>query len=282
MIDVQNLSFSYTSKPFIEHTSFSVQKAEIFGLLGPSGAGKSTMQKILIGLLTQYSGSVRVLDTEVKKHKNSFYERIGIDFEFPALYEKLTARQNLRFFGSLYAGKLRDMDTLLEKVELLADADKQVSEYSKGMKSRLGFIKALLHDPAVLFLDEPTAGLDPANSRILKDIILEEKARGKAIILTTHNMQDAYELCDRVAFIVGGAIKALDTPRHLIMRGGAKKIVYSYMERETECYGECVLQKTGGDALLNRLIADGALVSIHSCEPTLGDVFMEVTGRLLT
>lgn len=281
MIQVDNVSFSYTPHPFMENISFEVGPGEIFGFLGPSGAGKSTLQKILIGMLKNYRGSVLVDGVEVRNHDNRFYENIGIDFEFPSLYEKLTARQNLAFFGSLYSGKLRDIDELLASVELSQDGDKRVSAYSKGMKSRLNFIKALLHDPDILFLDEPTSGLDPANSRLMKDIILAERTKGKTIILTTHNMGDAAELCGRVAFIVNGKIAALDSPRNLIMRHGASRIQYSYIESGKEISASCPLDKTSGDLTLRGLVAEGRLSTIHSCEPNLGDIFMEMTGRRL-
>lgn len=281
MIDIDKLSFSYAKTPFIEDISFAVDRGEIFGFLGPSGAGKSTLQKLLIGLLPGYGGSIRVFGREVSKHGNDFYERIGIDFEFPTLYEKLTARQNLNFFGSLYSGKLRGIDQLLAAVELAQDADKRVADYSKGMKSRLNFIRALLHDPDILFLDEPTSGLDPANARLVKDMIREEKAQGKTVILTTHNMQDAQELCDRVAFIVGGRVKSLDSPHNLIMRRGAGKVCYTYAGEYGELVGHCDIECTGADEKLQALIRLGKLLSIHSAEPNLGDIFMEVTGRAL-
>lgn len=280
MIRVQNLNFSYTKKPFIENTCFEVQSGEIFGFLGPSGAGKSTLQKILTGLLTGFQGTVVVNGQTIGRHTERFYERIGVDFEFPSLYEKLTARENLRFFASLYS-KRRDMDALLTSVGLLGDADKRVSDFSKGMKSRLNFIKALQHDPEVLFLDEPTSGLDPSNARAMKDIILKEKAAGKTIILTTHNMYDATELCDRVAFIVDGKIRALDTPRNLIMRRGASAIRYAYWENGKEIAREVPLRKTAEDATLLRLIRENRIASIHSGEPTLNDIFVELTGRQL-
>ncbi|MDF2942090.1 MAG: transporter, ATP-binding protein [Herbinix sp.] len=280
MIKVKNLAFSYTKHPFLENINFEVDRGEIFGFLGPSGAGKSTLQKILTGLITAYSGMAVIDNVESKEHKDTFYENIGVDFEFPSLYEKLTARQNLKFFGSLYSKKLRASEDLLERVGLSQDADKRVSEYSKGMKSRLNFIKALLHDPDILFLDEPTSGLDPSNSRDMKDIILEEKAKGKTIILTTHNMQDAAELCDRVAFIVGGKIKALDTPHNLIMSKGASKIVYTYYDRQ-EISKECFLNNTSEDLELHALLKANKIRSIHSSEPTLNDIFIEVTGRVL-
>lgn len=232
MIEVKDLSFSYTSQPFIHDISFSVGQGEIFGFLGPSGAGKSTLQKILTGLLKSYTGFVRVAGQDPRRHDRQFYEQIGVDFEFPCHYEKLTAKENLLFFGSLYKHK-SDPDDMMARLGLMEDADKKVSEYSKGMKSRLNFIKALLHNPSVLFLDEPTSGLDPTNASLLKEIILEEKDRGKTIILTTHNMYDATELCDQVAFIVDGKIKALDSPRNLIYSRGASQVTYTYRENNT-------------------------------------------------
>ena len=149
------------------------------------------------------------------------------------------------------------------------------------MKSRLNFIKALLHDPAILFLDEPTSGLDPSNARLMKDIISAEKAKGKTIILTTHNMFDATELCDRVAFILDGKLKALDTPHNLIMSKGASKIKYTYIKNDKEEKSEISLHKTSQDAILMDLIKTNKLLSIHSSEPTLNDIFVELTGRQL-
>lgn len=279
MISVKNCEFSYDKKPFISDVNFEVGQGEIFGFLGPSGAGKSTLQKILIGLLKNYKGSVQVFGKEVRAQKDDYYERIGIDFEFPSFYEKLTAEENLKFFASLYQKKPRNIDQLLEQIGLLRDKDKKVSGYSKGMKSRLNFVKALLHDPELLFLDEPTSGLDPSNSRIMKDMILEEKKAGKSIIITTHNMHDAAELCDRVAFIVDGHVKALDTPHNLIMKKGAGVISYSYLENGIETKAQCAINESGSDAKLQQLVSEGKLLTIHSMEPDLGDIFMEVTGR---
>lgn len=280
MIKVENLSFRYTKQPFISDMSFSVSSGEIFGFLGPSGAGKTTLQKILLGMLPTYQGSAIVDGIECKTVTNRFYENIGVDFEFSTLYEKLTAKENLRFFSSLYEKKPRSIDELLQMVGLEHDADKRVSEYSKGMKSRLNFIKALLHDPHLLFLDEPTSGLDPTNSRMMKDIILAEKANGKTVLLTTHNMQDAAELCDRVAFIVGGKICALGSPHDLIMSKGAATVTYTWTDNG-EYRASCPLDRLSADEQLKRLIAKNRLRSIHSSEPTLNDIFMDITGRTL-
>lgn len=281
MIQVNNLTFSYTNKPFINDISFNVKKGEIFGFLGPSGAGKSTLQKILLGLLPKYQGSAMVNGMECKSHDSSFYETIGVDFEYSTMYEKLSAIENLSFFSQLYQKKCRDINELLKRVGLEQDADKRVSDYSKGMKSRLNFIKALLHDPDLLYLDEPTSGLDPTNNRLMKDIILEEKEKGKTILITTHNMQDATELCDRVAFIVEGQIFALDTPHNLIMSRGAAKLTYSWLQDGREQTNSCSMDKVSEDGLLNQLIKENRIISIHSSEPTLNDIFMDVTGRTL-
>ena len=280
MINVEHLYFQYTKEAFITDMNFHVKRGEIFGFLGPSGAGKSTLQKILIGLLPGYAGSVRVNGVECRKRKRDFYESIGVDFEFSTLYEKLTARENLKFFASLYQNNVCDMDELLESVGLLKDADKKISSFSKGMKSRCNFIKALLHDPDLLCLDEPTSGLDPANSRLMKNRILEEKKNGKTILLTTHNMEDATELCDRVAFIVNGHICALDTPHNLIMSKGAGRITYTW-EEDGEQQAVCAMDSLSADTRLQQLIAENRLLSIHSSEPTLNDIFLDITGRTL-
>ncbi len=279
MINVENLRFSYSSKPFIQSMSFSVQDGEIFGFLGPSGAGKSTLQKLLIGLLPRYGGTVTVNGTEARHATRDFYQTIGVDFEFPSLYEKLTGRENLLFFSSLYETH-RDIDELLRTIGLDRDADKKVAEYSKGMKSRLNFIKALVHKPNLLFLDEPTSGLDPSNARVMKDMILAEKAAGRTVILTTHNMYDAAELCDRVSFVVDGAIAALDTPKALMTRHRAVMMTYAYPAPDGALLERSVaLEKTGDDQLFLQLAQEGKLASVHSAEPTLNDMFVEITGR---
>lgn len=281
VIEVSNLYFSYTKTPFLKDINFSVSKGEIFGFLGPSGAGKSTLQKVLTGLCTNYQGTARILGMDSNKHGKEFYERIGVDFEFPSLFEKLTARENLDYFAGLYSGEKRNVDELLKEVGLFEHADKKVSSFSKGMKSRLNFIKSLVHNPQILFLDEPTSGLDPNNAKIMKDMIIKEREKGKTIIITTHNMQDATELCDRVVFIVDGQMKALDTPHNFIMKRGAARVTYSFMENGKEQVKTSILSELSKDELLQKLISENRIASIHSTEPTLSDIFMELTGAQL-
>ncbi|MCK4778272.1 MAG: ABC transporter ATP-binding protein, partial [Actinomycetia bacterium] len=196
MIEVNNLNFTYpgNNDPTVKDLNFKIKEGEIFGFLGPSGAGKSTTQKILIGILKGYSGQVSVNDTEVNIAESTFYEKIGVAFEFPNLYTKFTAIENLNFFKSLYRGETEDPMHLLEKVGLAEDANLRVSSFSKGMKMRLNFCRAFLNKPEIVFLDEPTSGLDPMNSRKIRDIILKKRDDGLTIFLTTHNMTVADEL----------------------------------------------------------------------------------------
>lgn len=281
VIEVKDLYFSYTKTPFLKNINFSVNQGEIFGFLGPSGAGKSTLQKVLTGLCTNYQGTARILNIDSNKHGKEFYENIGVDFEFPSLFEKLTARENLKYFASLYSGEKRDIDELLKEVGLYEHADKKVSAFSKGMKSRLNFIKSLVHNPQILFLDEPTSGLDPNNAKVMKDMILKERDKGKTIIITTHNMSDATELCDRVVFIVDGQMKALDTPHNFIMKRGAARVTYTFMENGREQVKTTLLTELSSDEVLKKLISENRITSIHSAEPTLSDIFIELTGAQL-
>ncbi len=260
---------------------FQVGKGEIFGFLGPSGAGKSTLQKILTGVLTGYGGTVLVNGTEVKHRRADFYESIGVVFEFPGLYGKFTALENLAFFGSLHRGELIPPEALLEMVGLQRDGNRRVSEFSKGMKTRLNFVRALMHRPGMLFLDEPTSGLDPSTARQVKGIIQQQKRMGTTIILTTHNMHDAGELCDRVAFIVDGGIRALDTPENLTVGKEPATVSYTFREGREERRNATPISRLSEDEALLDAIRNNRIIRIHSKEPTLEDVFVDVTGRAL-
>ena len=281
VIDVQNVYLKYPASKddTIRGISFDVKQGEIFGFLGPSGAGKSTVQKILTGTLRDYRGSVRVFGDEIRHRTSDYYENIGVDFEFPNFYEKFTALENLKYFASIYSVRTTDPLELLEKVGLRPDAGKKVSSYSKGMKMRLGFIRSLLHDPKLLFLDEPTSGLDPANARVLKDMILEQKKKGKTIILTTHNMHDAEELCDRVAFIVDGTVKTIDSPHALRKSRFDTEGEYCFSDHGKERQSVCTLSSLADARDFQTAMKNGTLTSIHSKEPTLEDIFISLTGR---
>ncbi len=281
MIDVKGLEFSYTSNGVqtLKGLNFSIQKGEIFGFLGPSGAGKSTTQKIIIGILKNYQGSVRVMNKELKELKSDYYEKIGVAFEFPNLYSKFTAKENLSYFRSLYSGETEEPMSLLELVGLEKDANTRVSAFSKGMKMRLNFCRALLNKPEILFLDEPTSGLDPVNAKKMKDIILEKKAAGCTIFLTTHNMNDAEDLCDRVAFIVNGSISLIDSPRQMMIDKGKKSLRVEYRERQEIFSKDFELASLGDNLEFIQLIKNKPIERMHTQEATLEDIFIEVTGR---
>lgn len=283
VIEVDRLRFTYpgSTGPILHGLDFSIARGEVFGFLGPSGAGKSTTQKILIGALKNYEGSVKVLGEEMRNCGPSYYERIGVAFEFPNFYHKFTALENLNLFRSLYAGETEDPKHLLDQVGLLNSANLKVSQLSKGMKMRLNFCRALLHRPTVLFLDEPTSGLDPVNSKLMKDLILERKAAGTTIIITTHNMQAAEELCDRVAFIVDGQIKLIDSPRQLKLRQGQKRIRVEYSLGQERLTEEFSMNGLADNARFLSLIRHYEVETIHSLEATLEQIFIDVTGRSL-
>jgi fluoroquinolone transport system ATP-binding protein len=284
MMDVWELHFTYkgNSEETIKNISFSVGKGEIFGFLGPSGAGKSTVQKILIGILKDYSGNVKVFDREINKIKRDYYEKIGVCFELPNLYGKFSALENLSYFASLYSVKTEDPLKLLETVGLSDSAKIRVSNFSKGMKMRLNFCRALLNRPEMIFLDEPTSGLDPVNAKLVKDIVLGLKKEGRTIFLTTHNMTIADELCDKVAFIVDGKISVIDSPRALKVLKGEKSVVVEYRENGGVVSQKFSLNGIGANREFIQVLRDKAIETMHTQEASLEDIFIEVTGRNLS
>lgn len=284
MITVQDLTFTYpgSAHSVVTGASFEVKEGEIFGFLGPSGAGKSTTQRVLIRLLRTYQGEVQVLGREVRTWKSDYYENIGVAFELPNHYQKLTALENLALFGNLYRPPLEDPQSLLALVGLEEDGNTRVGQFSKGMQQRLSFARALLHRPALLFLDEPTAGLDPGNARRIVNHIRQLKAEGRTIFLTTHNMTVADELCDRVAFIVEGRIALIDSPRQLRLDHGERTVrveCQSNGHRERHSFD---LQDIGFNDEFIELLRTREIETLHTQEATLEDIFIKVTGQTLT
>jgi fluoroquinolone transport system ATP-binding protein len=261
---------------------FSVGPGEIFGFLGPSGAGKSTTQKVLIGLLRGHQGQAFVWGKDPLDWGPDYYERIGVSFELPNHYQKLTGLENLRFFASLYRSDTVDPMKLLDAVGLADDANTRVGKYSKGMQMRLTFARSLINDPQVLFLDEPTSGMDPVNARIVRQMILALKARGRTVFLTTHDMTTANELCDRVAFVVDGKIVAMDTPAELKIARSQRLVRVEYRGPNGRLdSAEFPLDGLADDVTFHAVLRDKHVETIHSREASLEDVFVEVTGRRL-
>jgi fluoroquinolone transport system ATP-binding protein len=283
MIEVGGLEFSYgkATTKVIKDIDFTIEKGEVFGFLGPSGAGKTTTQRIIIGLLQGYKGKVKVMGRERREWEKDFFENIGVAFDFPNLYVKLTAAENLRLISSYYKNKPANIDSLLDQVGLLPYRNQKVESFSKGMKMRLNFIRSLLHDPELLFFDEPTSGLDPVNAKIIKDMIVDMKARGKTIFLTTHNMTVAEQLCDRVAFIVEGQIPVMDSPKELKVKYGIRRVQIEYFERDIVKKQEFPMENLKHNEQFLSIIKTRDIKTLHSQEATLEDIFIKLTGREL-
>jgi fluoroquinolone transport system ATP-binding protein len=285
VIRVRGLRFTYPKAPVpaVRGMNFEVGRGEIFGFLGPSGAGKSTTQKLLIGLLRGHEGDIAVWGREPVAWGPDYFQRVGVSFELPNHYQKLTGVENLRFFASLYDGATLDPMDLLGAVGLTDDANTRVSKYSKGMQMRLTFARSLINDPELLFLDEPTSGLDPVNARKVKDMILELRARGRTVFLTTHDMATANELCDRVAFVVDGQIVALDTPAELRIARSQRVVRVEYRGSNGALdTAEFPMNGLADDPTFHEVLRNHHVETIHSREATLDDVFVEVTGRQLS
>lgn len=283
MINVDSLSYTYpnNSVQTIKNISFTIEKGEIFGFLGPSGAGKSTTQKILNRILPTYKGSVTINGQELSTIGNVFYESIGVVFELPNLYSKFTALENLNYFRALYSNETEDPMALLEMVGLKDDANKRVSDFSKGMKMRLNFCRGLLNKPKLLFLDEPTSGLDPVNAKLIKDIIREKQKMGVTIFLTTHNMHSADELCDRVAFLTNGEIALCDNPRNLKLIHGEKSVLVEWKSNGGSNKKKFSFDEIKTNEEIIRILKEEELETIHTNEATLEDIFIKTTGQTL-
>jgi len=285
VIDVQRLVYAYpgATDPAVRDVSFQVHRGEIFGLLGPSGAGKSTLQKVLTRQHRRIrSGKVDVLDRPVGEWGQGFYERIGVGFELPNHFPRLTAGENLAFFASLYTRPCRPARELLELVGLERHLDTRVSDFSKGMMMRLNFVRAIQHDPELVFLDEPTSGLDPVNAAHVKALVRELRAQGKTVVLTTHNMTDVDELCERVGFMVAGEMKTLDDKEALKARYGRREVVVEHEAEGAVARSRFPLEGLAANAEFHAVLERGRVRTLHSQEATLDRVFAAVTGTSLS
>lgn len=283
MITVEHLYHSYSKDETyaVKDASFEIPKGEIFGFLGPSGAGKSTTQGILTGLLRLQKGHVTVAGYDVEKIERKMFNQIGMSFEQSNVYSKMTARENLKFYARLFDVPTRTPDELLELVGLNDKGNVRAGEFSKGMKHRLTFARSMINNPALWFLDEPTTGLDPAIASNIKDIIRAENQKGVTVFLTTHNMFIADELCDRVAFIVEGEIKLIDSPKNLKLRYGESVVKVEYGENSRLRSMTFSTVEEEDKKKLGELIEKENIRTMHTKEATLEEIFIKVTGREL-
>lgn len=278
MIEIENLAKTFGNEHALTNVNLDVKKGEIFGFLGPSGAGKTTTIKILTGQMSYTSGSVQVFGEDViqlKKSKNR--KRFGVLTDNSGLYDKLSIEDNLLFYCDLYDVPTNKVDEVLDVVQLREEKKKRVAKLSKGMRQRVTLARALLHEPALLFLDEPTSALDPVNTQYIYKGLRELNERGTTIFLTTHDMEEADYLCDRIAFLHDGEIKLLDTPDAL-----KKQFAKDEIEIELKDGQHVTLSKSKKDAqTLYNYMENEEIETIHSKEPTIGDIFVYVTGREL-
>ncbi len=300
MVDVRGLVKSYAHKTVVNNVSFSVRKAEIFGVLGPNGAGKTTTLEMIEGIRKPDSGTAILAGFDVRRQKSAVHRIVGVQLQATTLFPELTLLETLQFFGSLYPRSL-DPRKLLSDVALEEKARSRPQDLSGGQRQRLALAIALINDPQILILDEPTAALDPQSRRALWDIVLRLREQGKTIILTTHNMDEAQILCDRIAIMDGGNIIALDTSAGLIGRLGAQAAIDCRLDGQAmksdiqELHGVTGVRSAHERYIIYTSSMQSTLVSLLSYAsskgitltdlqmrtPTLEDVFLELTGREL-
>jgi ABC-2 type transport system ATP-binding protein len=278
MIEARSLSKHFGSLRAVDDISFTVNRGEIFGLLGHNGAGKTTTIRMLTGRTLPTSGHATIAGMDVVEQREDILPIINVVPEDQNLYERLTGRANLELFADLYGVSRSIVDELLERVDLTEAADRAVKTYSSGMKQRVLIARALINSPQLLFLDEPTRGLDPASSKELRDMISELSEQGTTVFLTTHLMEEADGLSHCVAFITNGRIVELDSPRELKLRYG-ERAANVLLDDRTEHVID--LESAEDARRLAGWMDDGRVMSIHSREGTLEDVFIAVAGRPL-
>lgn len=278
IITVNDLKKTFGNEKALDGVEFEIGRGAIFGLLGPSGSGKTTTIKILTGEFEPTDGTVEVLGYMHKDFsKSSYVKQLGILSDNSSLYDRLTVKDNLELFRKLYGTKKQKVRQVLEEVGLEAHADKRVSLLSKGMKQRILLCKAILHEPEVLFLDEPTSALDPITTDRIHEMLLRIKEQGTTIMLTTHDMDEATALCDKVAFLNNGKILEQGHPEALRHSHKNNEIHITYTGGRTTS----VIRSMENKQTLESALFDSKVINIRSDYPTLGEVFKKVTGKEL-
>lgn len=278
-IEVDGLSRTFNSLRAVDRISFTVEAGEVFGFLGHNGAGKTTTIRMLTGQLRPTAGTARVAGCDITTEQQRLKPLVGVVSENQNLYERMSGRENLAFAARLYGANPARIDETLEQVDLLDRANDNVQHYSNGMKQRLLIARALLHRPQIIFLDEPTRGLDPVVGREIRRLVVQLASQGVTIFLTTHYMEEADELCRRVAFLSEGRIVALDTPDNLKLAHGQKTLNATL---DTGQALTIALDDEAAGKQLEELVSSGRLRTLHSTEATLEEVFIQIAGRGLS
>jgi ABC-2 type transport system ATP-binding protein len=279
-IVAEDLHRTYNGRVAVDGISFTVETGEVFGFLGPNGAGKTTTIRMLTGQLRPTGGAARVAGSDVITQRSQLKSRIGVVFEDQIIYERMTAHENLLFYASLYRVGPARVQEVLEQMRLIGRDTEPVSHFSNGMKQRLVIARALLHHPRVLFLDEPTRGLDPVMGREIRGLIADLARQGMTIFLTTHFMEEADQLCQRVAILNEGRIIALDIPARLKRQAMPDRSRVSVTQRDEQRI-TLNLDEPADNRRLIDLLQGHQVLEVHSQEATLEDVFVQLTGRSL-
>lgn len=277
VIQIAHLKKAFQNKVILKDISINIKEGECFGCLGPSGAGKTTLVKIMIGQLSFDEGACLIFHEDVRHLSDQVYEKIGLVLDEQGLYERLSVYDNLKIFADIHRVDKKRIHEILKKVELNEEADKKVNRLSKGMRQRLVLARALLHHPRLLFLDEPTSALDPTSRHLIHELLLELKKQKVSIFLTTHNMQEAELLCDRIALLYEGLF---------IEEGCIDDIIQKYHEAlvlqiELENHDILLLEAQKEADQIYEVLKAGKVFKIHSNEPTLEDIFKKLTGKRL-
>jgi len=302
VIEVTELMKNYNELTAVDRISFEVEEGEVFGFLGPNGAGKTTTVRMLTGIIKPSSGRIRIMGFGIEQDPIKAKQLIGVVPELSNAYTELSAWNNLQFMAELYGVSKRVADEraeeLLTKFDLYDRRDHKVKTFSKGMKQKLTIAMALMNDPAILFLDEPTSGLDVRSARLIKKMMRKLNNAGTTIFLTTHYMEEANQLCSRVAIINHGRIAAIDAPEKLKTRiGGLEWVEISFDTHvsvsDLPDIPQVLEMRSSGDKLqlytdepgstISRLVdyarsTDRTIVTLNTLTPTLEDVFIKLTG----
>lgn len=272
MIRVEKIRKQFAGKSALDEISFEIQDGEIFGFLGPSGSGKTTMINILTNQLKADGGEAFLLGKPTHQLEASDLEQIGIVSDSSGFYEKMSLLKNLLIYAKLYGLDKARVEEVLAQVGLAESQDIKAEKLSTGMRQRMFLARALLNHPKVLFLDEPTSGLDPTTSKTIHELLLELKKAGTTIFLTTHDMNEAKLLCDRLSLLNKGCLIEYGRPDEIIQKYHEdKKVRLTYADGREEIHSFTALNE----------IKTEQLVAVHSCEPTLEDIFIRLTGEKL-
>ena len=281
-IEIDNLVVKFGRFTAVSGLSLTVNEGELFGFLGPNGAGKTTTIKVLIGSLRPSEGNIRVAGFQIPAEFERVKQQFGDVPDTENHVEEFTGRENLELFARLYDIPLSTVDESLARLELSEAADVVVSAYSKGMRRKLLIAREIMHRPKILYFDEPTANLDAHSTELVRELLRELASEGTTIFLTTHNMEEVEQICDRVAILCRGELVECDTPTNFVTRH-AVRIVKAQFEREGEVVRESLdLDLDDQRERLAEIIRNEKCVRVHSQEFEFQDVFLKITGQAYT